>query len=322
MKEFLIQVALRIVPALFIFLFLLYLPIPSDTLRQFDHFGCIKLAPGKFHSAIIGTSRAQQGLSPEILTPEIGSNFFNLAFNLGQSSWTKSYVTFCRHVLLKNQEKLNYTFVEINPWALDSATIHAHQSPCMIAELVEADRASFCECRHHTAVPKEYFLSSKSGDDLVSQSFNCLETMSASYFKRMTSTGWLFHSQHNDFKRNSYRSTGDVLQYKKKAKPLSWPWPESENNLRDLLDTLDAYSEQIIFVRMPLLPEFKSVEDSIFPDFNRFISELSEIRDYDYFDFSDSIASREYFHDASHLNFSGAKHFSRVLVSKMEDGTH
>ena len=115
MKKFLFKLFLFLI-TFFLFIYIFFSKL-EDQLAQ-DNF-YFKFTTPKQSSMILGTSRALQGLIPEIINKELNIDIYNYAFTVMNSSYGPSYLNSIKKKLNKNS-KDGVFILAVDPWSIST----------------------------------------------------------------------------------------------------------------------------------------------------------------------------------------------------------
>ena len=87
----------------------------------------IRFTTPKQNNLIIGTSRAAQGLQPDVLNFFLNRDFYNYAFTMGHSPFGPSYLKSIKKKL-NSDEKNGVFIVTVDPWSISSTTTNPNDS--------------------------------------------------------------------------------------------------------------------------------------------------------------------------------------------------
>jgi hypothetical protein len=259
----------------------------------------------KAGSLIIGSSRAAQGVQPEILNLRPDQPVFNYSFTYHESPYGECYLEACQKKF--NHESGGVFILEVNPFILSNYKVN-----------MEADEEMFDECE--TAPSNMWFVNHGPNFEYLirnySEDYRSLIGIKprahAIYLHR---DGWLeieipFDTAY--FQKNTEDKVRNYNELIKKMKPSTARWKA----LEEFLEFFDQYGE-VVMVRIPVSPEMAEIEERYDPLFEQKIINLSkefETPFLNYFGLNDSL----YFTDGNHLHRSSAADFSKQLGRDIE----
>lgn len=290
----------------------------------------------KKSSLIIGTSRAAQGIVPNIISShcDISHNeILNYSFNIGTSPFGSIY----NHAIfqkLKHYNGNSIFIVTIDPWAVSTRISIKSKDEFRENNTILADLKDF---NSSYGINLNYLFNKEIiswGNSIVFQSIKS-RLIKFSYhvmsdiperFKSYLPNGYSY--LHDDgwlevtlkdttagFINN--RISQKVVSYKKLYSGQFELSEERLNYLNALLDSLALYGE-IYLVRMPIHEDIFLIEEIDFPQFSELIEEISSIKNIPFFDFT--IQNGDYsYTDGNHLLKTSATKFSMELVKKIKD---
>lgn len=87
----------------------------------------VRFTTPKQDNLILGTSRAAQGLQPDIFKKILKKNIYNYAFTVGHSPFGPTYLNSIKKKLSKNGEN-NVFVVAVDPWSISSTSENPNDS--------------------------------------------------------------------------------------------------------------------------------------------------------------------------------------------------
>jgi hypothetical protein len=87
-----------------------------------------KISSPKQKNLILGTSKAAQGVQPEILKKQLNQEFFNFAFTLQSSSYGKVYLQNIQKKLDTTSSTSQDFILTVDPWSISSSTKNPNDS--------------------------------------------------------------------------------------------------------------------------------------------------------------------------------------------------
>jgi hypothetical protein len=240
------------------------------------------------HSLVIGTSRAAQGIDPDILNERLrevypAGDLYNFAFHIDETTYNEIYFSAIMKKLTADRGH-GLFILSVDPWAfkrdnqiLGEVDLHSVSVNPNLEYLVRFFNRTWI-----SPLPTHVYVNS-SGRSVV--------------------TG---------VKRNPSMIASKLQTYREMA--LHYAYDEaSERVFVRLIDSLKSRGD-VYAVRMPVAPEMVALEDSVMPDFSTRISELVQSHGAVYLDFI-----RESFdtNDGNHLTKEEGDRFSELLAERI-----
>lgn len=294
MKKFLIEVAIFLVLALGSFFIVFTLADGSS-----DPF-YIRFTTRKQHSLILGTSRAAQGIHPDILEEVLpGKSFFNFSFTITSSPYGPLYLKSIRNKL--DPETRNGIFIlSVDPWSISSNS------------KLPNDTTGFKEKWHFLSLspwvnlnPNIPYLVNFFGKPY----YTLLWKENTSMF--LHNNGWLEVSIGMD--SSSIRKNIDrkIKIYKKNNLPN---FKYSEVRFEYLIKTIVFLKQHgdVYMVRLPVHPRMMEIDNQLVPDFNEKMNLISKTTTTPYLDLTGLNDSLIYT-DGNHIYKESGKIITRRI---------
>lgn len=257
----------------------------------------LKVSSPKKTNLIIGTSKAAQGLQPQVLSELLGKDFFNYSFSMYASPYGDVYLNSIK-AKLDTSYKDNIFIVTLDTWSLSSATEDPN------------DYENFRE--------RQAFLG-KGIDVNANPNFkyllNCFENKYFNIFLKdgtafLHDNGWLEVSLNEDEEAVKRRTVFTIDTYKEYIGDYHF----SELRYSYLLKTIEFLNQygQVHLVRLPIHPDLMDIEQIITPNFNMLIETAIDSSEA-YLDLTDYNQGYEYT-DGVHLNQSSGEQISHIIA--------
>lgn len=251
------------------------------------------------HNLILGTSRAAQGLRPDVLDTILGTQMYNFAFTLGHSPYGPTYLRRIEEKISPLASDGSY-LVAVDPWALS------------VRGGDPLDSLSFPE--------REYFLgrvhsvnASPNYDYLINhydQPYTDLllrRWRAASY---LHADGWLEVNPPMDVTSAARRHDKKIREYRASAPEYQL----SEVRIGSLVRTLNLLRRhgRVYLVRLPTHHELYTLEQERFPEFDRLVRKRFLPLAEGYLDLMPRTYEFRYT-DGNHLYRESAREVSRMV---------
>jgi hypothetical protein len=252
---------------------------------------------GRKSSLILGTSRAAQGLIPEIINKKVGNaEFYNFSFTLANSPYGKTYYEAIRKKIIPS--KSSTFLLAIDPWSIsedlckNTDTNHLKEQDYTLQYPVFDQN------------PNVIYLTNKFSGRFVDLFSGAKDSRT-----QLTTDGWLrvdISMDENDIAR---RKKQKLEQYNRKVM-CSVLLQQRIEYFEKTVSYLKSLGE-VYLVRMPVCQEILDVEIATFPDFENYIQGFRRKATIPYFDFK--LHSNDFVYtDGNHLAPS-----SSVIISQM-----
>ena len=251
-------------------------------------------------SLILGTSRAGQGIEPEILNNGNYLPFFNFAFTVGHTPYGDPYFDLITKKIASSEFSKRRVFIlSVDPWSLQGSK-----------------NSSFPETSYFTGGLKLPFLEPN------------LEYLIRFYENPLFGPYTTDSRSYNTINGRKTFAPGfnqkpDPARLKLRLEEYS-SWLESKgdlsekrmNSLETIVQFLQGYG-QVVLVRIPVHKDFLYLENSNFPKFDQVIEERFPELPYLNYCFPRN-SNKFQFTDGSHLTRSSGNHFSSILLDDLD----
>ena len=288
----------------FLFLVLFFLTIEKKLSSEPYYY---RFTTPKQSSLILGSSRSAQGLNPEIINKQIGSNLYNYSFTINNSPYGPYYFNSIKKKLSKKNND-GIFILTVDPWSISTKKIHFDNT-----ELFDEKNMFIGKLNIVNMNPNIYYLfnhyKTKNFKDLF-----FLDTNNQEFFLHKK-TGWLEVNVLMDSSSLSKRFQRKNDIYKNHMNKYEF----SENRYKFLKKTINYLSDygKIYLVRLPIHNSMMEIENNYMPDFNLKIKKLSSDFNINYFDMTPLNDSFEYT-DGNHLFKRSSNIVSTILGSWLE----
>lgn len=273
-------------------------------------------------SMILGTSRAAQGIRPDIINANLNRNdLFNYSFTIGHSPYGPVYLNSIKRKLDQHTDK-GIFILAIDPWSISSNI----SDPEDVTEFFENDLflkdlknvsqyPNFSYLMNFYNQPyRNILLMSKYGIDIQKKIFN------PNWIMFLHKDGWLDISIKNmDSVYLSDRLEETVKMYKNKHLPSSKRSSTRVDYLELTINYLKNYGE-VFLVRLPIHPRIMEIEENFMPEFNEIVHDVSKSHKVPFLDLTEMNAKYTYI-DGNHLYKESGKEVSKIIsawISSLE----
>ncbi len=221
----------------------------------------LRFTTPKQNSLIIGTSKAAQGLNPDVINKTLNSNLYNYSFDISKSPFGPAYLESINRKLDK-KKKNGIFIVTVDCWSIYSRGKNPN------------DSSSFGE--NSSCVGEIEFVDHN-------PNFQYLTTyMLGNYYKiiikptvaRLHENGWLEVSLAMDSISVARRSKSTLVEYQNYLSLYQF----SKVRLDYLLKTVDFLKQygHVYLVRLPVSPKLMDIENQLAPNFSELMQLATE----------------------------------------------
>lgn len=274
----------------------------------FDPF-YLRFTTGKHHSMIVGTSRAAQGVLPEILNRELGDKYTeigNFAFTVANSPYGEVYLKAIQQKLdTTRTSKENIFILAVDPWS-----IATKNNPTDDVALYRENGLFLDNMKTigKTGKPNYEYLSK---GYVESWGKILYRPMTTKRRMRLHEDGWLEVNVPMSEAEVQRRMANKIDTYKELLSGFSL----SINRLTELERTiiyLEKYGE-VVLVRLPVCAEIGKIEDELMSDFDKKMCGLSQKHTVPYWSFMDKLSEYIYT-DGNHLYKESSRKISAEIA--------
>ncbi len=268
-----------------------------------------KFTSPKQSSLIIGTSRAAQGIQPEVINLHMGVGVYNYAFSRVHTPYGEAYYENIKRKLKTSKEERLF-ILEVNPWTI-STTVDDEKSSTGFKEDNSFIKKVECvDCNSNF----EYLISCYQSPyrDLILNRFFSENNVKVT----VNDNGWcevLFQKSNTDYKKIEAQTNE---RYRLRSKEYIGISEQRLAYLERLIVTLQSYGH-VYLVRLPVADGMLRIETEYMPDFDHVITRLSETYKVPYIN---AMPERHVYGytDGHHLDILSGKRFSEYLVNQIE----
>lgn len=260
----------------------------------------LKFTTPRQGNLIIGTSRAAQGLQPEILNKSLERSFFNFAFTIVHSPFGPVY-------LESIQKKVDTTvsggifIIAVDPWSISSGSANPDDEK----EFRENDHSLAYTSKMDRWPNFEYLFKALEGNY-----YRLLPFPAEMQLEYLHDDGWLEVKLDADTLAFERRSLQRSEEYRNNFLPQYNYSSVRVDYLEQTVSFLKQYGE-VYLVRLPVHPYMAKVEHEYMPDFDQKIADAIELSD-GYCNLMDN-AKDFLYTDANHLHRDSGKLVSSLV---------
>lgn len=252
-------------------------------------------------SLILGSSRAAQGIQPQILDSVLErADFFNYSFTIGTSPYGDTFLKSIKKKL--DPATTNGIFILcVDPWSI------SNRQP---QNLFKEETLFLGTTRNVNQKPNIPYLWNSFDDPYYKLFFNKLpiSTRTRSYLHE---DGWLELISASDSKRVKKNTTNRIREYQQDYLPYYQFSPERLNALEKTIDFLKGHGN-VYLVQLPASSMIMQLDSALIPDFSLKIDSLSKTKEIPFLDLSRDRDCFSY-SDGIHLTRASGCEVSRLI---------
>lgn len=260
----------------------------------------IRFTTPKQSSLILGTSRAAQGLQPDVFDSILKKEFFNYAFTVGHSPFGETYLN-----SIKKKLKVNSTegifIITVDPWSISSFSGTPEDPSSFRERKLALAKTSLVNIKPNIL----YFLNSYN-----EKYYKVIRNSKSKLF--LHNNGWLevdVNLDSIDIPKNIEKK---VITYREKHLPRT---QFSANRYKYLKNTINFLKKhgKVYLVRLPIHTKMMQIEKELMPNFDNDINEAI-ILSHGYLDLTKK-NSEFIYTDGNHLHKSSGKIVSEIVAN-------
>jgi hypothetical protein len=248
----------------------------------------------KQSSLILGTSKAAQGLIPEVLKPYLQKDIYNFSFTVAHSPFGPAYLSAIEKKLEPNS-KDGVFIITVDPWSISSDGKDPN------------NEAYFGEGKSFMATTKSF--SSKPNISYLLNSYddNYIKILLNFSLMEVHKDGWLEVFPPMDSTSVKNRTAENILEQNTKLKNYRFSQTRFEY-LKRTIETLKNHGN-VYLVKLPVDYRIAAIEAELVPEFDKKIEELAKMASVPYLNLMNS-DTKFTFTDGIHLYKDSAKEVS------------
>lgn len=251
-------------------------------------------------SLIIGTSRAAQGIVPEVLNTKLGrTDFYNYSFTVAHSPFGEAYFNSIKKKLATTT-KNGLFIVAVDPWSIS----------CSEDENLSRFRES------NLAVSNTSFVNQNPNLEYLVKNY---DKPMINLFGEQPSQGWYLHNDgwlEVDVAMNRTAVVQRIKEKEKEYREMFLPvFKPSEIRVNWLIQTIRFLKKhgKVFIVRLPVHENLFEIDNLLMPEFNRKMLELGNNMEVPFLDLTDCNDAYEYT-DGNHLYRQSARVVSERIA--------
>jgi hypothetical protein len=221
----------------------------------------VRFTTPKQNSLILGSSRAAQGVQPQVFAKIMNLDIFNYAFTIHHSPYGKEYLTSIKKKI-NHESKDGIFIITVDPWSISSLTPNPNDS----LKFRELNK-----CVSTTKIvdlnPNYYYLI----NNYIGRYYELIFNKSTQMF--LHDDGWLEVSVSMDSLSKDSRIKSKIEAYRLKNLPY---FKFSSLRFKYLLRTINYLKKngKVYLVQLPIHADMKQIEEEFMPDFDSKIQEI------------------------------------------------
>lgn len=260
-------------------------------------------------SLILGTSRAAQGILPEVINngfrdTDLELPIYNFAFTNLHSPYGSAYLKAIK-VKLDPKTKNGLFILSVDPWSL-SVRNEGDEEPIFREKKLVLGNINCYTCYPNFDYLFRFY--DKTWGRIIWDHFTNKEMV-------LQKNGWLEVTIPMDEKSIQKRTREKIYQYQYSQFPTVHFSQKRIAYLSKIIDFLKLHGT-VYLVRIPVIKEILNIENNLVPDFDEQMHRLATSREVVYFNLMEQTNSL-IFTDGNHLYKDSAKEFSEMIVDEI-----
>ncbi len=214
----------------------------------------LRFASPQQESLILGTSKAAQGIHPQVLDSICGTQFYNYAFTVDHSPYGATYLNSIKKKVKKGEQRGTF-ILTVDPWSISTRKENLGKA----SQFREIERCLGNTSSVAVNPNYEYLLKNLSG------------SYHATVFKKespifLHDNGWLEVTINMDSAKVQKSIQSKYESYKKDMLPKYQYSQIRLDALKATIEFLNTYGD-VYLVRLPIHPKMMALENELMPDF-------------------------------------------------------
>lgn len=269
-----------------------------------------KFSSPKQSSLIVGSSRASQGIHPNIIDSVYGSSgLFNYGFTISGTPFGEAYFNSISNKLLKKTTD-GVFIIEVNPWTISEYKFNKKNDEKYPEEVNYIGNTTFVNMEPNI----EYLLESfNSKNEAIIRNKNRKGAYQTFF---VNDNGWLEVTIESDIISTAKRTKNKIKTYRKKQAEYTGFSTYRYDYLVKTIRLLKEYGN-VYLVRVPVVEALLEIENELVPDFDKRMVDISEALKIPYINMMPYNKDYNYT-DGNHLTIDSGKKFSLHLALEMD----
>ena len=296
MRPFLLKISIYMSVLLVIHLLAL-LSFPADHEPFYKRF-----TSGKQTMLIVGSSRAAQGLIPEVFNKKLENTaIYNYSFTKSTSPFGEVYLNSIKKKLEKPGSVSKPLFlIEVNPWTLSTEIVESK-------EFFSEESGILASVSLNNLNPNPLYFISTYGKGWGNM---FLEKVDSTYV--LHDDGWLEVNAPLDSIQRVRNTESKINDYRNDELIRSIKSPDRLNSLKKTISFFEQRNAEIYLIRLPIHEDLLKIEEDYFPDFDELLMSLTNSNTL-YINLKDE-RENVIFNDGNHLNKVSSKIISERIA--------
>ncbi len=265
----------------------------------------LKLTTPKQKSLIIGSSRAAQGLQPEIINEVIeGKELYNFAFSRVHTPYGEPYFKSVQKKVQPNVEDGLFV-LEVNPWVVSEKENEQE------IEIFYESRGFLGKVNNVDLNPNfEYLIESfgKRYIDIISNKFVASDKINVI----VQSDGWCKVSLPDAYDQKKVKKS-TLERYQLIQQEYKGVSDKRMKSLIEIVNYLKAHGT-VILIRLPVCDDMLEIENKLIPDFDGLMSQVAKKMNIKYIN-TMPLREQYLYSDGHHLETNSSMEFSKYLAT-------
>ncbi|GGW60309.1 hypothetical protein GCM10008085_09620 [Winogradskyella epiphytica] len=269
-----------------------------------------KLSSPKQTSLIVGSSRASQGVHPNIIDSVYGSKgIYNYGFTISASPYGKAYYKSISSKLKRDYKK-NVFIICVTPWSLAENKLTNKNEIEYPEDADFIGKTNFVNINPNIEYLLESFIPK---NEAIIRNKNRKGMYQTFYVQ---DNGWLEVTIESDMISREFRTKNKIESYRKRLVKYNGI---SEYRFDYLIKTINLFKEQgdVYLVRIPVIEAMLEIENELIPDFDKKMNTVATDYQIPYINMMPFKDAYEYT-DGNHLTVDSGKKFSLDLAIQMK----
>tara|TARA_B100000945_G_C20406903_1_gene610517 strand:- start:569 stop:1474 length:906 start_codon:yes stop_codon:yes gene_type:complete len=297
MKQFIQNIVIWVITILNVFL--LTIGYSSFSVDNY----AIKVMSDKKQSLIIGDSRALVGISPNVLSKALETDFFNYAFNISASPYGPIYFNSIINKINSDQ-KNNIHIISVSPWSISSTC----KNPDDSINFREHEFSILKNKYNNSLLGRLKYYFNEYNGSLIKLLYNYTS-------HRSTKNGHLIHESSIGQEEYIKKRDAKVEFYKKELIKYEFS-PLRFSYLNKIIDSLKD-NGKVFLVRLPVDSKLANLENQLIEDFDNKIESIASKNKIEYLNFHSKKHIYSY-SDGHHLSLHSALSVSDSISKWIE----
>ena len=269
-----------------------------------------KFTTPKQTSLIIGTSRAAQGIQPQVLDSVLErDDIFNYAFTIPSSPYGDIYLDSIKRKLDTSSNQ-GLFILEVNPWTFSKIEHPITNEPIISETNNFLDKLTIVNQRPNL----QYLIGSYKEKYInILRNKNRKGDYQTFYVEN---NGWLRVTIESDMISTTVRTNNKLKTYSERIENFDGPSTYRLQSLKKTIEFLNRFG-LVYIVRVPIIDKMLNIENELYPNFNEDMMKISKDHNIPYLNFT--LHNEQYdYTDGNHLDIKSGNMFSLDLANSIK----